>query len=125
MFPLMNHHITLSVMVVLSLWILGVCGLIEYTNAKAGYYLPRKDGEADGQWRISRYNTPRDQLRGLIEYEGQLQYLFCAVVLGLSIYHILRLKNRVCLWLAIFSGGAGLISLGFAIYREYFSSLGW
>lgn len=53
---------------------------IEVLNFQAGSYLPRKDRNpdgtlADGKWRVSLENSPRDQLRALVGTYGLLQYL--------------------------------------------------
>src|SRR5262245_7595761 len=58
----------------LGLWVGIVAGVIELQNARAEFYLPRRDLH-DGKWRLSMEDTPRDRLRGLVSGVGLFQYL--------------------------------------------------
>jgi hypothetical protein len=121
----MIHRITLAVMVGLALWVALTAVRIELLNARADFYLPRRDDGADGQWRVSLQNMPRDQLRGLIMSAGLLQYLFASLVVGLAIFHISRRESGRRRWLAFCSGVVALTALSLALYRGYYTSLGW
>ena len=120
----MIHHFTFAVMVALSVWVASVAVRIEIQNAAAGYYLPRRDGES-GKWRISRESTPRDRLRGLVSTIGVNQYLLVPLVLVLAVVHVVRRSTSLRRCLAGICGVVGLVACGFALYRGYFSSLGW
>jgi hypothetical protein len=109
----------------LAIWVGFASFRIEQLNVQAGLYLPRRDGGADGAWRVSRQNTPRDQLRGLVIGAGLLQYLFAPAVLGLAALHILRRDSAQRRWAAAFAGLVSLTALVLAFYRGYYSSLGW
>src|SRR5437867_350241 len=100
----MIYRITFALMIGLAVWVALSCVRVERLNAQAGFYLPRRDGGADGQWRISRQNTPRDQLRGLIMSAGLLQYLFAPIVVGLAAFHLSRRGSAQRRWLAASAG---------------------
>ena len=116
-------RITFLVLVVLTVWVAVSAVRIERLNAEAGYYLPRHD--EDGKWRVSRDDTPRDQLRGLIIRVGLFQYLLAPLVVGLAAFHVARRDSATRRSLAACSGVVGLVALSMAFYRGYFSSLGW
>src|SRR5215471_9422132 len=46
------HRITFAVMMSLAVWVGFTSFRIERLNAEAGFYLPRRDGGADGTWRV-------------------------------------------------------------------------
>ena len=116
------QRLTLVFMVGLAFWVSSIAIRIEVQNAAAGYYLPRRD-EA-GKWRMSRENTPRDQLRGLVSTVGLSQYFFAPVLMALAATRAIRPNTPLGRWLALGSGAIALIGLGLAFYRGYFSSLG-
>jgi hypothetical protein len=120
--PSVFHRLVLAVMVGVTLWVAAVAIRIETQNATTGYYLPRRD--EPGKWRISRENTPRDQLRTLVSTVGLCQYLFAPLLLALAAVHITRRNRPWRRWLGIGSAGVGLVALGLALHRGYFSSLG-
>ncbi len=103
---------------------------IEVLNAQAGYYLPRQDKKpdgsfSDGKWRVSMNNSPRDQLREIVESYGLMQYLLAPILLMLSVFVTARSKP---LWAKIIASISLLVSVAaiyLAFYREYLSSLGW
>ena len=70
-------------MIILTIWVAHTALRIEILNARSGYYLPRKDGGADGKWRQSALNTPRDRLRDWVGGPGLLQYVLTPVLLVL------------------------------------------
>jgi hypothetical protein len=117
------QRVTLAFMVGAALWVTSVAIRIEVQNAAAGYYLPRRDGEA-GKWRMSRESTPRDQLRGLVSTVGLSQYFFAPLLMALAAIHATGHNAPWRRWLALSSGVVGVIALGLAFYRGYFSSLG-
>jgi hypothetical protein len=97
---------------------------IEVLNAKANFYLPRDDDCADGKWRISPNNTPRDKLRGLINSLGLLQYVLAPILLIVSItqmkkYNDSNFKHKISIVCIIGS----ILCISLMIYRGYFSSL--
>ena len=110
-------------MIGLMMWVGTTAIRIECLNAKAGYYMPRHDD--DGTWRISMQNTPRDRLSRLVEGAGFLQYVLAPLLIGLAVVSGFRSKSAFQSCLAASSGIVGLAALGFALYRGYFSSLGW
>ena len=116
------------VMFLLTAFVIQTAVRIEVLNFRAGNYLPRKnlDGTvADGKWRASLDNGPRDRLRELVQTFGLLQYVLAPLSLILAILVLLKASRS---WVKI---GAKLSSLAstFAIalmfYREYYQSLGW
>jgi hypothetical protein len=118
---LMGQRIIYVVMFVLASWVICVSFRIEVLNARAGFYLPRRD---QGTWRVSRQDTPRDQLRRLIEREGLLQYLFAPILIGLGLFWLLRRGSAQRRALALGCIFIGLVALTFAFVRGYLSSLG-
>ena len=117
------HRFTLAFMVALALWVASVAVRIETQNAAAGYYLPRRD-EEPGKWRMSRENTPRDQLRGLVSTIGPLQYLLAPLLMALAPIYLTGRSTLSRRWLGVSSGVVGIVALSLALYRGYFSSLG-
>lgn len=115
-------RLTLALMVGGALWVTAVAIRIETQNAAAGYYLPRHD--EPGKWRISRGNTPHDQLRILVSTVGLCQYLLAPLLIGLAAIPITRNNTPWQRWLGIGSAAVGLVALSLAFYRGYFSSLG-
>lgn len=116
------RRFTLALMVGGALWVTFVAIRIETQNAAAGYYLPRRD--EPGKWRMSRENTPYDQLRTLVSTVGLCQYLLAPLVVALAGIHITRRNTPWQRWLGIGSAAVGLVALSLALYRGYFSSLG-
>lgn len=116
------HRLLLAVMVGIALWVTAVAIRIETQNATAGYYLPRRD--EPGKWRMSRENTPQDQLRALVSTVGLCQYLLAPLLIALAAVQITRRNTPWQRWLGIGGAGAGLGALGLALHRGYFSSLG-
>jgi hypothetical protein len=116
------HRLILAVMVGVALWVTAVAIRIETQNATAGYYLPRRD--EPGKWRMSRENTPHDQLRTLVSTVGLCQYLLAPLLVALAAVHIARCNTPWQRWLGIGSAVVGLVALSLALHRGYFSSLG-
>jgi hypothetical protein len=117
------RHLTFLVLLLVTVWVAVSAVRIERLNADAGVYLPRHDD--DGEWRVSRDGTPRDQLRRLVSSIGLLQYLFAPLVVGLSALHLVRRESGKRRIVVACSGVVGLAALILAFYRGYFSSLGW
>ena len=97
---------------------------IEVLNAQAGYYLPRGN-DGDGKWRISPRGEPRDQLRGMIQTIGLLQYVLAPILMALSFVSYCVFKCTRAQVIAIFSGASGCVGIGLALYRGYLPALGW
>jgi hypothetical protein len=116
------HRLILAVMVGEAPWVTAVAIRIETQNARAGYYLPRRD--EPGKWRMSRENKRHDQLRTLVSTVGLCQYLLAPLLLAPAAVHLTRRNRPWQRWLGIGSAGVGLVTLGLALQRGYFSSLG-
>ena len=117
------QRFTFAVMIGVALWVTTAAVRIEIQNAAASYYLPRRDDES-GKWRISRENTPRDRLRGLVSTVGLWQYFLAPVLMALAAIHITRRNTPTQRGLGFGSGVVAVMALGLAFYRGYFSSLG-
>jgi hypothetical protein len=106
----------------LSLWVGVVACVIEFQNARADYYLPRRY-LYDGKWRISMEDTPRDRLRGLVSGVGLFQYLLAPLCIVLGVVHASRQgavwRRRAAVVFVIIGAGAFIL----AIYRGYLSSI--
>ena len=103
---------------------------IEVLNVQAGHYLPRIDLNADGsfrdgQWRLSPDNTSRDQLRGLVQTFGLLQYLLAPLLFIASMMVYLYSKGSRVRTPAMLSMAVAVIAIVLAFYRGYYSSLGF
>jgi hypothetical protein len=111
------------IMVILAAWVGSSTIRIEVKNADAGYYLPRQDD--DGKWRVSVERTSRDELRDLITSIGLLQYILAPLLIIFSII-FLRMESLGISHIMIYmSMIIGIIALGSALYRGYFTSLGY
>ena len=126
----MKNRVLVLMMILLTAVVLQTAIRIEILNAKAGYFLPRKDlntdnGFPDGKWRMSGENNPRDQLRDVVQTFGLMQYALAPSLLILAV--IVAWRSRQ-LWAKV-AGTASLISAIAAIWlmlhREYLQSLGW
>jgi hypothetical protein len=103
---------------------------VEVLNFQADNYLPRSDRNpdgtlADGKWRVSGENSPRDQLRALVETFGLLQYLLSPLLLILAILVLLQSRRSWVKAGATISLVLSSIAMTLMFYREYFQSLGW
>jgi len=103
---------------------------IEVLNFQAGSYLPRKDRNpdgtlADGKWRVSLENGPRDRLRALVETFGLLQYLLAPLLLIFAIFVLLKSRGSWVKIVATLSLVVSTIAMSLTLYREYYQSLGW
>jgi hypothetical protein len=103
---------------------------VEVLNVQAGNYLPRKDRNpdgtlADGKWRVSLENSPRDQLRDLVATFGMLQYLLAPLLLIFAFVVFFRSSRS---WVEVFATLSLVVStlaISLMVYREYYQSLGW
>jgi hypothetical protein len=117
------------VMVLLAGTVLQTAARIEVMNIRAGNYLPRSDRNpdgsfSDGKWRISPDNTPRDQLRGLVETFGLAQYVLAPLLLLFAIAVYLKSRRWWAKAAAVFSLSVAGIAISLMFYREYYQSLG-
>lgn len=117
-------------MILLAAFVLQTAVRIEVLNNRAGNYLPRKDRNpdgtlADGRWRVSSENNPRDQLRGLVETSGLLQYVFAPLLLILALAVILRSRRSWTKLVGSLSTLVAIIAISLMLYRQYYQSLGW
>ena len=130
-FPiLMRTLIPAVVMFLLTAFVLQTAVRIEVLNFQAGSYLPRKDRNPDGtnaygKWRVAMENSPRDQLRALVETFGLLQYLLAPLLLIFAIIVLLRSSKSWFKIGATLSLVASAIAMSLTLYREYYQSLGW
>ena len=117
-------------MILLAAFVIQTAARIEVLNTQAGNYLPRKDRNpdgtfADGKWRASLENTPRDQLRSVVQTVGQLQYLLAPLLLILAVAVSLRSRKS---WEKVAGAACGfvaVIAVLLMLYRGYYQSLGW
>jgi hypothetical protein len=125
----MKKRVLIFVMILLTAFVLQSAARIEVLNMRAGNYLPRRDRNpddsfADGKWRISQENTQRDQLRGLVQTLGLLQYVLAPLLLILAIAVFLKSRESRTKVAAAFSVFVATIAISLTLYREYFQSLG-
>lgn len=124
----MKKRVLIIVMILLTAFVLQSAARIEILNMRAGNYLPRSDRNpvdslADGKWRISQENTSRDQLRGLVQTLGLLQYVLAPLLLILAIAVFLKSRGSRAKVAAAFSVFVATIAISLMLYREYFQSL--
>jgi hypothetical protein len=127
---LMRTLVPLVVMFLLTVFVVQTAVRVEVLNIQAGDYLPRKDRNpdgtlADGKWRVSLENTPRDRLRGLVETFGLLQYVLAPLLLGVAIVVLLKSSRSWVKVGATLSLVLSVIAMSLMFYREYYQSLGW
>lgn len=118
-----SQHVAFAVAGILAAWVLASAVRIELLNIAAGYYLPRRDD--DGTWRISKKPTPRNQLRGLVERVGLPQYLLAPTLIAFAGFCFATAKARGQRLFAVAGIAIGVIAWLLALYRGYFTSLGW
>jgi len=97
--------------------------------SQAGYYMPRKDRQpdgtfAEGKWRVSLENTPRDQLRRVVQTYGMAQYVMAPLLFAVAVLIVLKSKIVWARVLGATGGFVALIAMWLMFYREYWSSLG-
>ena len=125
----MKKRVLMIVMILLTAFVLQSAARIEVLNMRAGNYLPRNDRNpdgslSDGKWRMSQENTPRDQLRGLVQTVGLLQYVLAPLLLILAIVEFLKSRGSLAKAVAAFSVFVAGIAISLMLYREYYQSLG-
>ena len=125
----MRNRILIVSTLLLTAVVLQTAVRIEVLNVRAGNYLPRSDRNADGtfadgKWRISPDNTPRDQLRALVQTYGLLQYLFAPLLVILSIVGFRYSKGSLLKVIATLAMAVAVIAILLAFYRGYYSSSG-
>ncbi len=107
---------------VLTVWVGGVAAVVEYLNARAGFYLPRHD-LYDGKWRRSFHNTPRDLLCDLVHGAEGLLQLPLSVVLGLGALIALPFcRSPSDKWILRTALAVAAVALASFLYRGYFTS---
>jgi len=127
---LMRTQIPVVVMFLLTAFVVQTAVRVEVLNFQAGNYLPRTDRNldgslADGKWRVSLENSPRDQLRGLVATFGLLQYLLAPLLLIFAIMMLLKSSRSWVKIGATLSLVVSTIAMSLMFYREYYESLGW
>jgi hypothetical protein len=103
---------------------------VEILNYEAGKYLPRTDRNAegtfaDGKWRSSMENSPRDQLRSLVRTWGLMQFLLAPLLLIIAVVVFFKSRRSWVKIAATFSVIVAGVAITLALYREYYRSLGW
>jgi hypothetical protein len=98
-----KNQILIFIMLLLAALVLHTAVRIEILNAQAGYYLPRQDRQldgtfADGKWRVSLENTPRDQLRSVVQTYGAIQYVMAPLLFGVAA--LVAMKSKI-MWARI------------------------
>jgi hypothetical protein len=126
----MRRTIPFIIMILLAVFVLQTAVRIEVLNNRAGNYLPRSDRNpdgtlADGEWRASSENNPRDQLRGLVQTSGLLQYVFAPLLLILALAVTLRSRRSWTKLVGALSTLVAIIAISLMLYRQYYQSLGW
>lgn len=125
----MKDRILISIMCLMAGVVLYTALHIEILNAQANYYLPRKDRNedgsfADGKWRVSEENSPRDRLRNLVGTFGLMQYVLSPLSFILAVIVYSRFKQT---WAKVAGSIVFLISvvaIWLMLHRECFQSLG-
>src|SRR5215204_2499094 len=126
----MKSHLPVLLMLLLAGCVTFTAARIESLNAQVGYYLPRQGRDlggtaADGEWRISGGDTPRDRLRGVVQTFGLAQYLLAPALFVLA--GIVSMRSRLR-W-ARLAASAGVlvavVAMWLMVYRGYYQSLGW
>jgi hypothetical protein len=121
--PGLFSRLTFALTLGLGIWVGVVAGVIEFQNARADFYLPRRDLH-DGKWRISIEGAdPRDRLRGLVSGVGLLQYLLAPLCIILGIVHSLREREAWRRRVAFVCWVVGSVAFVLAAYRGYLSSI--
>ena len=126
----MSRTVLLILPMLLTAFVLYSATRIEVLNMRAGYYLPRRDRDpdgtlADGKWRISPDNTPRDQLRDAVQTLGLMQYVLAPLLLIFSLVVFFKTKRSWTSVAATFSMFAAAVAISLMLYRDYYGSLGW
>ena len=125
----MRTLVLVFAMFLLTAFVVQTAVRIEVLNFQAGSYLPRKDRNpdgtlADGKWRVSLENGPRDRLRALVETFGLLQYFLAPLLLIFAIFVLLKSRRSWVKIGATLSLVVSTIAMSLTLYREYYQSLG-
>jgi len=125
----MQKLVPIFIIFLLSSFVLHTAVKIEILNAQAGNYLPRHDRQpdgtfADGKWRASLENTPRDQLRKAVQTYGIVQYVIAPLLFAVAAFVALKSKVRWAKVAGATSVFVAVVALWLMFYREYWSSLG-
>lgn len=126
----MRNRIPVLILILLAAFVIQTTARIEVLNYQAGNYLPRNDRNldgtfADGKWRVSLDNTPRDQLRSAVQTFGLLQYVLAPLLLVLAIVVSWQSKKSWAKVAGATSLLVAVIAVWLMLYREYYHSLGW
>lgn len=124
---------SLAALVVLCVAVLTSTAIrIEVLNAAAGGVLPSREFRDNGspvKWRLAPHSASEtegaaNRLRGIVETWGLAQYPLAIVTVGCSIVLVRRGADRQRV-LGVVGCLAGCGALGLAMWRSYFTSLGW
>jgi hypothetical protein len=126
----MKKRVLKIVIILLTALVLQTAARIEVLNMQAGDYLPRSDRNpdgsfSDGKWRVSQENTPRDQLRGLVQTFGLAQYFLAPLLLILGIAAFLKSNGSWAKTTAAAGVFVAAMAISLMLYRQYFQSLGY
>ena len=126
----MRTLIPVAVMFLLTAVVVQTAVRVEVLNYRADNYLPRRDRNADGTfadgtWRRSMENNPRDLLRDLVSTWGLLQYVLAPLLLIVAVVVFLKSKRSWVTAAATFSVVVASVAISLALYRAYYPSLAW
>jgi hypothetical protein len=120
-----GERIALYILIGLSIWVITVALRIEWLNYRADFYLPRTDWPEEGNPKWRSRGGANGQLHDWIGTFGQLQYILALALLVLAFHIAGFLRRDPLVWLPITSGLIAIFALSLAVYRGYFTSLGW
>ena len=125
----MRRRVLITLLMILTAFVLHSAVRIEILNIQAGNYLPRRDRNpdgslSDGKWRLSQENTARDRLRAAVQTFGLIQYVFAPLLLifSLAVFFKAGGWSRVAAAFSVFSA---VVAISLMLYRDYYGSLGW
>ena len=118
------ERIALTLLLGLGIWVITTAIRIEVLNAEAGYYLP-SGNDGNGKWPVYGNNTARNQLHGMIQTIGLLQYVLAPILVIAAIASFFRFRCFRARLVAGVAGAFGCVALGLALYRGYLPALGW
>jgi hypothetical protein len=126
----MKKRVLKFIMILLTALVLQTVARIEVLNMQASDYLPRSDRNpdgsfSDGKWRISQENTPRDQLRGLVQTFGLAQYFLAPLLMMFGIAAFLKSNGSWSKAAAVACVFVAAMAISLMLYRQYYQSLGY
>ena len=126
----MKRRVLITLLMLLTAFVLHSAVRIEMLNMQADNYLPRRDRHpdgtlTDGKWRPSQENSVRDQLRATVQTFGLMQYVFAPLLLIFSLAVFFKTRGSWARVAAMFSVSSAVVAISLMLYRDYYGSLGW